>query len=100
MKKIIAVALCAVSLSAVADSWTMPNTGGGQVVLTDRKCPGHPALLEAYTYTGSVYLEGCWTVLDNKVHVAWQKGQGVRVYELGDFTPAAGNGTKKRGTSL
>ena len=69
------------------------------VVLTDRKCKGYPGLNEAYTYTNSVYLDGCWTVIDGKVHVAWGKNQGRKVYEINDFVPDQVT-PKKTGVSL
>ena len=98
MKKLL-IAVALVSCNALADTWVMPNQGGGQVVLTDRKCKGYPGLNEAYTYTNSVYLDGCWTVIDGKVHVAWGKNQGRKVYEINDFVPDQVT-PKKKGVSL
>jgi hypothetical protein len=98
MKKLL-IALVLVSCNALADTWVMNNAGGGQVVLTDRVCKGHPSLREAYTYTNSVYLEGCWTLLDGKIHVAWNKNQGRKVYEINNFVPDQVT-PKKKGTSL
>ncbi len=98
MKWIVAV-LCAVSINAMADTWVMPNNGGGEVVLTDRLCQGYKNLYYAYTYTPQLYLDGCWRLMDGKVHVVWEKGGGRRVYEMNDFV--AGDVTpKKKGTSL
>jgi len=98
MKWIVAV-LCAVSLNAMADTWVMPNNGGGQVVLTDRLCKGYKNLYQAYTYTNQVYIDGCWALVDGKVHVAWDKNNGRRVYEMNDFV--AGDVTpKKKGQQL
>jgi hypothetical protein len=97
MKLIVAV-LCAVSFNAMADTWTMPNHGGGQIVLTDRKCKGYSKLLEAYSYTGKGYWEGCWTVIDGKVHVAWE-GNERRVYDISDFKPDEVT-PKKKGSAL
>jgi len=98
MKWIVAV-LCAVSLNAMADTWVMPNNGGGEVVLTDRLCQGYKNLYYAYTYTPQLYLDGCWRLMDGKVHVVWEKGGGRRVYEMNDFV--AGDVTpKKKGTAL
>lgn len=95
MKRLLLIAALAAA-PAMADSWVMNNNGGGQIVLTDRGCPGYKKLLEAYTYTGNAYIEGCWTVIDNKVHVIWN-GKDRRVYDLSDFTP---NTTNKKGSSL
>lgn len=93
-------ALVFLCLSAHADTWVMNNNGGGKVVLTDRKCKDKdaPTLYQAYTYTNQVYLDGCWALVDGKVHVSW-KGQGRRVYEMNDFVQdyvepkKGGNGT-------
>lgn len=98
MKKLL-IALALISGIAQADTWVMPNNGGGQVVLTDRVCEGYKSLHQAYTYTDKVYLSGCWTVMDGKVHIAWDKNQGRRVYELENFTPDQVT-PKKKGQQL
>ena len=98
MKKLL-ICMLFVSSSVIADTWVMPNQGGGQVVLTDRKCQGYKSLFYAYTYTENVFLDGCWTVLDNKVHVVWDKKQGRRVYNLNDFVPDEVT-PKKKGAQL
>ena len=91
--------LAIMSGMAQADTWVMPNNGGGEVVLTDRLCQGYKNLYYAYTYTPQLYLDGCWRLMDGKVHVVWEKGGGRRVYEMNDFV--AGDVTpKKKGTSL
>ena len=99
MKKLLFGLFVLVSGSVMADTWVLQNNGGGQIVLTDRKCPGHPTLNESYTYTNSIYLNGCWAIMDGKVHVVWDKGQGRRVYELNDFVPDQVT-PKKKGVSL
>ena len=97
MKKLFLI-LAIVSGIAQADTWVMPNNGGGQVVLTDRACKGYKNLYEAYTYTNNIYIDGCWALVDGKVHVAWNN-QGRRVYEMNDFV--AGDVTpKKKGQQL
>ena len=68
MKKML-IALALVSCNAIADTWVMANQGGGQIVLTDRKCQGYKALFYAYTYTDKAFLDGCWALMDGKVHV-------------------------------
>ena len=93
------IALALVSCNAIADTWVMANQGGGQIVLTDRKCQGYKALFCAYTYTDKAFLDGCWALMDGKVHVVWEKMKGRNVYEMNDFvsdqvTP------KKKGVSL
>ena len=91
--------LAIVSNLAQADTWVMPNQGNGQIVLTDRKCSGTKNLFYVYAYTTTAFLEGCWGLLDGKVHVVWEKGQGRRVYEMQDFVPDQST-PKKKGTSL
>lgn len=83
---------------AWADSWAVPNKGGGEIVITDRKCPDHPKLLEAYTHlsTGK-YLGGCWAVIDDAVHVVWKDGDRS-VYPLEAFRPKSV--TNNKGVSL
>ena len=98
MKKLFLI-IAIVSGVAQADTWVMANNGGGQIVLTDRKCKGYPNLNEAYSYTNSVYLDGCWTLIDGKVHIAWGHNQGRRVYEINDFTVDQST-PKKKGTLL
>ena len=98
MKKLL-ICMLFISSSAMADTWVMPNQGGGQVVLTDRKCQGYKSLFYAYTYTENVFLDGCWTLLDGKVHIAWDKRQGRRVYNLNDFVPDEIT-PKKKGAQL
>jgi hypothetical protein len=97
MKWIVAT-LCAVSLNVMADTWVMPNNGGGQVVLTDRLCQGYKTLYYAYTYTPQMFLDGCWRLMDGKVHVVWEKS-GRRVYQMNDFV-ADEVTPKKKGQQL
>jgi hypothetical protein len=85
MKKLFLI-LAIVSNMAQADTWVMPNQGGGQVVLTDRLCQGYKNLYYAYTYTDRVFLDGCWRLLDGKIHIVYENGE-KRVYEASDFTP-------------
>ena len=98
MKKLFLI-LVIVSNMAQADTWTMKNNGGGQIVLTDRKCAGQKYLNQAYTYTTEAYLDGCWGLIDGKVHIVWGKNQGRRVYEINDFVPDQVT-PKKQGTAL
>lgn len=97
MKKLL-IALALVSGIAQADTWVMPNNGGGQIVLTDRKCVGYKTLYYAYTYTNQAYFDGCWALIDGKVHVVWEKNQR-RVYNMNDFV-ADEVTPKKKDTSL
>ena len=97
MKKLFLI-LAIVSNMAQADTWVMPNNGGGQVVLTDRLCQGYKTLYYAYTYTTQMFLDGCWRLMDGKVHVVWEKG-GRRVYQMNDFV-ADEVTPKKKGQQL
>ena len=75
MKGLLAVLLAGLSLSAYADSWAIHNKGGGEIIITDRECPGYPELRMAYTYLKNGQItEGCWTIFDNRIQVAWKDG--------------------------
>ena len=86
MKGLLAVLLAALSFSANADSWVLSNQGGGQIVITDRLCKGYKNIYYAYTYTSRFYADGCWRLLDGKIHIVYENGE-KRVYEASDFTP-------------
>ena len=97
MKKLLLIATL-VAAPAFADSWAMPNQAGGEIVLTDRKCPGYPRLLEAYNYTqGGQSQSGCWTVIDNMVHVVWDGSNKRYTYSLDSFYVKSKD---KKGTAL
>ncbi len=83
---------------AYADSLAARNQAGGEIVITDRKCPDQPKLLEAYTHlsTGK-YLAGCWAVVDDAVHVVWKDGDRS-VYPIQAFKQKAV--TNKKEVSL
>ena len=97
MKKLLLIAAL-VAAPAFADSWAMPNRAGGEIVLTDRKCPGYKNLLEAYNYTDTGSMQtGCWTVVDDMVHVVWDKSGKRYTYPLESFYTKS---TTKKGASL
>lgn len=97
MKKLLLIAAL-IAAPAFADSWAMPNKAGGEIVLTDRKCPGYPNLLEAYNYgSEGRSMTGCWTVIDNMVHVVWSDSSARYTYPLENFYVKSKN---KKGTSL
>lgn len=98
MKAAIAIALAIIASNAVADSWSLPNTGGGEIVITNRPCKGYKNLLAAYAYTGRAYIDACWTIIDNKVHVVFEDGER-RVYEVAEFRPNSVS-AKKKGVPL
>jgi hypothetical protein len=97
MKALLAVLLASVSISAWADSWAMPNKAGGEIVITTRDCPRQKGLLRAYNYIpGGQMQEGCWTVLDERVHVVWFDGTKY-TYPLDAFHVLSKD---KKGTAL
>lgn len=62
---------------------TMPNEGGGKIVLTDEVCKNggktYSALSRAYNYTTSGHSsEGCFFIEDETVVVIWDTSAGVR----------------------
>ena len=93
MKKLLAALALLVSLNAHAESWAMPNTGGGEITLTDQPCTAdggrYAALKKAYSWTNKAYIEGCWAIIDGNVHVVWALADGTRprnVYNINSFT--------------
>lgn len=85
MKALLAVLLASISITALADSWAMPNKAGGEIIITTRDCPKQKGLLRAYNYgSGGKLMEGCWTVLDERVHVIWEDGSRY-TYPLESF---------------
>ena len=101
MKKLL-IALVLVSCNAMADTWVMANNGNGQIVITDRLCQGYKHIFYAYSYSDRAFLEGCWAVIDGKVHIEWNQKVGRRVYEMNDFVPeqVTPKKPKQQGTSL
>ena len=62
---------------------TMPNEGGGKIVLTDEICrhdgKTYDKLNRAYNYTTSGYSsEGCYFVEDETVVVIWALASGAK----------------------
>ena len=93
MKKLLFVLGLVLALNANAESWVMPNEGGGEITLTSSTCTAdngaYPALKKAYAWTNKIYFEGCWTVIDGNVHVVWMAPNGSRprnVYPISSFT--------------
>jgi hypothetical protein len=93
MKKLLVALGLVLSITAHAESWVMPNQGGGEITLTDRQCEAdngaYPALKKAYSWTNKIYFDGCWTVIDGNIHVVWMLPNGTRprnVYPIGSFT--------------
>jgi hypothetical protein len=87
---------------ALADAIaTMPNEGGGKIVLTDEVCKHknttYSTLNRAYNYTTSGHgSEGCFYVEDETVVVVWDTAAGVRRmrYPAENFTLIKRKGTR------
>jgi hypothetical protein len=82
---------------------TMPNEGGGKIVLTDEVCKSdgktYHKLSRAYNYTTSGYGgEGCFYIEDETVVVIWNTLNGARQmrYPAENFTII----NRKRGTQI
>lgn len=85
--------LLSVATNVNAETWVMPNTGGGKITLTKEACPAdnykYTLLKKAYTWTNSMYMEGCWAVIDGNIHITWMFSDGTRerrVYDINAFT--------------
>ena len=64
-----------------AATYETDNEGGGKIVLTDRECKNYPALRSMYAFHSTgVYLDGCWGMIDGKVHVIYNQTKERRVY--------------------
>jgi hypothetical protein len=79
-----------VSAAAIA---TMPNEGGGKIVLTDDVCKSegktYSKLSRAYSYTTSGHgSEGCFYIEDETVVVIWNTSSGMKQmrYPAENFT--------------
>ena len=96
MKRLLLIAAL-VAAPAMADSWAIRNKAGGEIVITDRRCPEVPNLGRSYYYGSDGQIrQGCWTVIDDQVRVVWQDGTEY-VYPLNSFYKKS---TDKKGTSL
>ena len=75
------------SVSAYADVWSMPNSAGGEIVLTDRPCgKQYPSLRQMYTRgPDGTTINGCWAIYDNYVHVVYVD-KTERTYDPRMFT--------------
>jgi len=82
-----------IATTAQAETWVMPNNGNGEITLTGNRCKfdggAYPSLRHAYTWTTSMYMEGCWALIDGNVHITWENpNNGTRtrrVYRPEDF---------------
>jgi hypothetical protein len=94
MKKILLAIAVFLSFNAHADSWAMPNEGGGEITLSSDACMADGGkwsakLKKAYSWTNRIYFEGCWGIVDGNVHVIWLLPDGTRprnVYNINSFS--------------
>lgn len=86
---ITALLMLALSTTSYAATYEADNEGGGKIVLTDRECKNFPALRSMYAYHSSgVYMDGCWAMIDGKVHVYYNQTKERRVYPANIFYEA------------
>lgn len=96
MKKLLAALLMSTFLvSAVADDndiAVMENGAGGNIVLTQQRCPipDSSDFRLAYSWNAEMRIYGCWKMKqdDHTVHVLWVMPNGesyYRTYNTGDF---------------
>ena len=78
---------------AYAESWFIANEGGGEIVITSQVCKAdggkYPELRHAYSWTGQLYQEGCWYLIDGNIHIVWVHNDNTRarrVYPIDAFT--------------
>ncbi len=80
MRGLILALLLFTGSQAHAETWVSVNKGGGEITLTDRVCKNngkeYPKLREAYSWTQSIVIEGCWALIDGNVHVIWFEPSG------------------------
>lgn len=98
MRKLL-VALLMVPTIALAESFSMPNNNGGEIVITDRVCTykgqNYDPLKHAYSYWNGGLINGCWKVTDNMVEIIWLLDHGEpeknrRFYQFSDFKRKSG----------
>lgn len=92
MKKLL-LTLALLTGVANAQTFVMPNSGGGEITLTSDACKAdggkYTSLRHAYSWTNKIYFEGCWALIDGNVHITWMFSDGTRerrVYPPSAFT--------------
>ena len=86
MKRALILSLALVAIPAVADVVAyMPNNGGGQIILTDRKGNCQSGLFAFTRGSSQRTTFGCWSLSEGFVFVRWSDGD-VRTYYESDFT--------------
>jgi hypothetical protein len=101
MKKLLTALLFVPMLAQAEAIATMPNEGGGKIVLTDEVCKHegktYNKLSRAYNYTTSGHgSEGCFYIEDETVVVIWNTSSGTRQmrYPAENFTIIKRKGTR------
>ena len=98
LKLLIAVVAMSYGVASAEAIATMPNEGGGLIVLTDDECKYegkvYKGLNRLYSYTSQGYnSEGCYAVEDNTVVAIWNSGNKMR-YPISSFTLRPKKGTR------
>ena len=89
---------------ALADSWSLPNKGGGEIVITDRDCivkgTNYSPLKSAFSHTNEMYMDGCWYLEDGMVKIIWDmRGNPERrAYRIEDFNLKNRDSNNNRGS--
>jgi hypothetical protein len=90
MKRLLAVVLLLFTAAVSADDEVavMENEAGGQIVLTQRKCPipDSADFRLAYTTSTNLRIYGCWKLQRNgrMVHVLWVTHDGESHHKVYD----------------
>lgn len=100
-KAFIFIAAVLPCVAAAQVRYEATNTGGGKIILTERECPKMKGLLHMYSVSvGGGMIEGCWTLMDDRVHVAWYDGDRTS-YDPGVFRViGTRSAPAKKGTEL
>jgi len=91
MKTLIAAILLTLSANAFAsDVFVQKNQGGGQIVLTGKKCPAEGAenLFLAYSWIPDASrVFGCWILIYDTVVIIWDLDEGPtqKEYKAANF---------------
>jgi hypothetical protein len=100
MRKLLAIMMFVPTLSFAGAIATMPNEGGGFVVLTDDPCKHdgkvYKGLNRLYSYTSrGTNAEGCYGVEDDTVVAVWYtNGVDKMRYPISAFTLKTKRGTR------
>lgn len=83
--------ICAVALSFFATFASagplayLNNESGGQIIITDDKCPDGKGLRALATSPKGDFIEGCWGFLDGKVVVIYSDND-IKIYSDSKWT--------------